>query len=1072
MIYKDNANVNDKCHRKFFNSSFSFKKFIFSQLIYFTILLVYFSSPISSSLFVPTIDHNNVKTFIDSLSYPPNEETSFLGRYITNNIKNTKEIVGTSDLIADMPPPRFSVYNIHKIIVARFGNSNNDFFQYIASKSHPTINFYFATIVSKNEFLNVECNTTLNSLDPSANALVSTLIIGKYNLEEERVVWASRTPLLNYIGKPFIYIMEKDEIVVTYNSEDDRGIFSKIFLKLEGETNSEPSFKVLSNSKENELVLEGTLERFKKGNDEGYILYGTSASKSLNTNFYSKVEQGLTYEETIISTYGSNGIANGWNMKLIYVNKEVFDLLSLKIIAPKESNYSIITCINFIGAANLRAISTDGLFIYQPYYLNGEHNIYRISTKYCAAGIFTIDEKGVLKELFSLHAYPINNSSLAKIHVKGFYFNYEEDSFTILAYISGIIGYCKGSNGFPVKCNHVTLGITQGYVIFKYKNGVDGVKGTIVDMIDENPLVFGNYYIGKRLDYDGEDKAIFRIETFDITKGTHIDSKSITIECENPYDLVFDLFYMPRRYLMLKGVSQTNTFLLVDGKYKISSPNPNVRNEMDNPALETVFMLYLNTHPPSDGYDEYCKSNLTICRANQTEEICSLRGYCTTDGNCNCQVWYGGVYCQHYYFYVFWIIFGITAGIIIFSTGSTSTIIGMVSINRIKKRLKRLREKEEAEKQLESKLLQYSGLQINNIDLKSWILPFEELVLSKQIVGEGIDGIIVKGKWKGIEVAVKKVKLQQKDDDEINLIEENNKLKDNLITINTKEGEKTFEIDKHLEREATILCRLRHPHILRFWGISFNDIDQFLITELLSSNLDRKIKECQKGKVYFPFIQKVNVLRNIANAMNYLHEFNPPIIHRDLKPSNILLYEEQKTTSKVITRIKAKVSDFGFSRHLQQDQNMTGNIGTLVYMDPILLKGELRYTEKCDVYSFSILMYELFFETQPYRSSSKVGEYQEVFNIYTTLPPKIVNDGFRPRIPFSIKTLENIADWMDNNLQLVNERIIDPKYLAKSIQTYIQLMKQCWNGNPNERPSFRVIEEALSQILNVEQNNN
>ena len=67
-------------------------------------------------------------------------------------------------------------------------------------------------------------------------------------------------------------------------------------------------------------------------------------------------------------------------------------------------------------------------------------------------------------------------------------------------------------------------------------------------------------------------------------------------------------------------------------------------------------------------------------------------------------------------------------------------------------------------------------------------------------------------------------------------------------------------------------------------------------------------------------------------------------MHRDLKPANIL----------ITTNFVPKISDFGCSRFKKEDINMT-QIGTPIYAAPEVILGQ-KYDEKCDVYSFAIVM--------------------------------------------------------------------------------------------------------------------
>merc|ERR1719161_1413324 len=96
--------------------------------------------------------------------------------------------------------------------------------------------------------------------------------------------------------------------------------------------------------------------------------------------------------------------------------------------------------------------------------------------------------------------------------------------------------------------------------------------------------------------------------------------------------------------------------------------------------------------------------------------------------------------------------------------------------------------------------------------------------------------------------------------------------------------------------------------------------------------------------------------------MSYLHSLSPQIIHRDLKSKKVLL------ATNVISEYEtplAKVTDFGLSRALQAGRILTQGIGTWRWMAPEMFSSQ-NYTEKVDVFSFSMVVYELLAKKLPY----------------------------------------------------------------------------------------------------------
>jgi serine/threonine protein kinase len=115
---------------------------------------------------------------------------------------------------------------------------------------------------------------------------------------------------------------------------------------------------------------------------------------------------------------------------------------------------------------------------------------------------------------------------------------------------------------------------------------------------------------------------------------------------------------------------------------------------------------------------------------------------------------------------------------------------------------------------------------------------------------------------------------------------------------------------------------------------------------------------------------------------------------------------------------------------------MTGHVGTLFYMSPESMKNT-PYTQKGDVYSFGIIMWELFTEQRPYsttdNTSGDMGDWGNVMNLGFQ-----VCSGARPDLP---------------------------EVASEKEQEYINLMVKCWDGNPEARPTFTDIFPELEKLF-------
>ncbi|RLN20160.1 hypothetical protein BBJ28_00015131 [Nothophytophthora sp. Chile5] len=175
--------------------------------------------------------------------------------------------------------------------------------------------------------------------------------------------------------------------------------------------------------------------------------------------------------------------------------------------------------------------------------------------------------------------------------------------------------------------------------------------------------------------------------------------------------------------------------------------------------------------------------------------------------------------------------------------------------------------------------------------------------------------------------------------------------------------------------EIRLYARMDHPKIVRFIGLAWtNLLDLSLVMDYMSRGdlttlLQRNRRE-KGGRQSFTWLSdrslprsKIALALDLAEALVYLHSFDPPIIHRDLKSRNILLSHEWE----------AKLSDFGISRESSNETTMTGGMGTTAWISPEVLQGD-RYSESADIYSFGIVLSELDTCGHPYNSNRRDGD--------------------------------------------------------------------------------------------------
>lgn len=242
---------------------------------------------------------------------------------------------------------------------------------------------------------------------------------------------------------------------------------------------------------------------------------------------------------------------------------------------------------------------------------------------------------------------------------------------------------------------------------------------------------------------------------------------------------------------------------------------------------------------------------------------------------------------------------------------------------------------------------------------------------------------------------------------------------------------------REFDTEYCCLIRLNHPNIIKVLGAGRNP-RRFMVMEYLSGGtLQSLLHNQDTGRASlatrflhqgvfrsraFTYTQALKKMKDLASALLYLHDQvqeGVTIVHRDLKPDNIGFTENGVL----------KLFDFGLCTCIQSRQvptdtyAMTGGTGSIRYMAPEVAKKE-SYTELVDVYSFSILAWQMIKDKLPFMGMNK-----------TLFIMEVVRKGLRPKIDPS---------W--------------PLQLSS-------LLQSCWNADRMQRPSFKDVVQQIDQLI-------
>ncbi|ESW25000.1 hypothetical protein PHAVU_004G178600 [Phaseolus vulgaris] len=276
---------------------------------------------------------------------------------------------------------------------------------------------------------------------------------------------------------------------------------------------------------------------------------------------------------------------------------------------------------------------------------------------------------------------------------------------------------------------------------------------------------------------------------------------------------------------------------------------------------------------------------------------------------------------------------------------------------------------------------------LDNFD--EWTIDLRNLSMGEAFA-QGAFGKLYRGTYNNEDVAIKILERPENDSAKAQLMEQ------------------------QFQQEVMMLATLNHPNIVRFIGACHKPMVWCIVTEYAKGGSVRQFLMKRQNRSV-PLKLAVKQALDVARGMAYVHGLG--LIHRDLKSDNLLIFGDKSI----------KIADFGVARIEVLTEGMTPETGTYRWMAPEMIQHR-PYTQKVDVYSFGIVLWELITGMLPFQNMTAV---QAAF--------AVVTKNVRPIIP-------------NDCLPVLRE-----------------IMTRCWDPNPDVRPPFTeivgMLENAETEIL-------
>ena len=251
------------------------------------------------------------------------------------------------------------------------------------------------------------------------------------------------------------------------------------------------------------------------------------------------------------------------------------------------------------------------------------------------------------------------------------------------------------------------------------------------------------------------------------------------------------------------------------------------------------------------------------------------------------------------------------------------------------------------------------------------------------------------------------------------------------------------EFRRRFRAEGQAVAMLSHPNIVQVYDVSSSDNANFIVMELIDGI---SLKQYMEKKGSLNWKETLHFAMQIATGLEHAHSRG--IVHRDIKPHNVM----------VLKNGSVKVMDFGIARVMSKSNTLTKEaLGSVHYISPEQAKGS--YTDnRSDLYSLSVVMYEMTTGRPPYDGESPVAVAIQHIN-GGAVPPSVLN----PNIPRGLEQIIQKGMALD-----VKDRYASATEMLRDMEEFRKNPSIVFDYASQEQPARPAMPVAQAPITTAE----